>query len=124
MSNEIKETLEYKIDFLTKSLNIGIPTKDRRYFNDIKDCITNLQQEIQEMKTNTIPTLKHNIDALVDEVDELEDYKSRCEKAIKLINDLDIECNDDYDFYIMSSGVYCNPKIELLNILQGENNGN
>ena len=45
MNDEIKETLEYKIDFLTKSLNIGIPTKNRRYFNDIKDYITNLQQK-------------------------------------------------------------------------------
>lgn len=52
--------------------------------------------------------------------DVAEDLQERIDKTIELINDLDIECNDDYDFYIMSSGVYCNPKIELLKTLKGD----
>ena len=73
MNDEIKETLEYKIDFLTKSLNIGIPTKNRRYFNDIKDYIINLQQE-NKIKDTNWESLKYYLEKLY--------YKDYIEEAI------------------------------------------
>lgn len=92
MNDEIKEILR-KTDIDAVSFGViinyitNLQTIEQQYSAilsenaELENKITNLQQENQEMKTNTIPTLEHNIDALVDEVDELEDYKSRCEKA-------------------------------------------
>lgn len=87
MNDEIKETLEYKIDFLTKSLNIGIPTKNRRYFNDIKYYITNLQKENERLKEENKHIFANvNDDELLISnamnYAEAQDYKSRVEKAV------------------------------------------
>lgn len=88
MNDEIKEI---KIDKNAKSIffiNNGIAFSQFGVADDILDCITNLQQE-------------------------LEDYKSRIEKAVEYIENEDIDVctikyNDIYD-----------TKQELLNILNG-----
>ena len=127
MNDEIKEILEDLL-FTTTLPNVSVKLNEEK-INQLKDYITNLQtiereysailsenaelqQENQEMKTNTIPTLEHNIDALVDEVDELQDYKSRCEKAIEYLNGNKHTCNyvDIYNYALREE--------DLLNILQ------
>lgn len=115
MNDEIKEILDNLKEWSVDG-NLYFEINDEKA-KKLYKYITNLQQENQEMKTNTIPTLKDNIDALVDEVDELIDYKSRCEKANELLKYYDPE---PWSTYQITGGTLLN----LLNILQGENNGN
>ena len=97
-ANDEKDKIKQENEYLKKQndekTKIGVA--DHKYASQMEDKVIELQQENEEMKTNTIPVLKHNIDALVDEVDELEDYKSRCEKASDKIQYI-IDYGFDYD---------------------------
>lgn len=108
----------------------GRPMTNKELADHYKHLYSEVKKQKDELETSYDILQKNNI-TLVKQKEEAykiaDDYykenqqlKHNRDKAIELINDLDIECNDDYDFYIMSSGVYCNPKIELLNILKGD----
>lgn len=84
MNDKIKETLEYKINFLTKSLNIGIQTKERRYFDDIKEYISNLELKNNKLGfENIMLKMENNV------------YKQGYEELKELIEKLITEVKND-----------------------------
>lgn len=105
MNNEIKEILEklennvYYIDNVYYRL-----FKDEAHL--LLDYITNLQQENGRLK-QTQYIWSYDLDM------QLEDYKSRCEKAIEFIEN---------KLKYKDKTIYENDINWLLNILQGENN--
>lgn len=125
MNDEIKEIIEYKINFLTKSLNIGIPTKNRRYFNDIKDYITNLQQENERLKAKYDNNKSHEINYKY--------FTTLYSKATKdiVIDDLVYKCEDldnlkqSYEKLYIEKEDYksrCEKAIEYINVSIEEGN--
>ena len=100
MDEEIKEILDY-LDYGVNSLSISKPPFKIGY-DDIKkllDYITNLQQENERLKN--IPIM----DFTSDVYQELEDYKSRIDKAIEYIE-------KTQEGYVS--------ELKLLDILRGE----
>ena len=98
MTEEIKDILE------SLQYNDHIGTNDKR---KLRDYITNLQQELEEYKD--IETYskrflykanKDRLNANLELVKELEDYKSRCGKAIEYVEQHkfnkfgDIDCGE------------------------------
>ena len=89
---------------------------------EIEDCITNLQQE-NERLTQGVTLLTNK---LIDMTKEKEDYKSRCEKTNKFID------NNTHYYSTTKHGegfsidldeeVFCNTLSNILN--GGENNDN
>ena len=109
MTEEIKEIKEIKeiLDYIDDRI---IPNEK---WDKIKDYITNLQQENERLKEE----LKNRpiVDFTFDVYKELEDYKSRCEKAVEYIKE-HIRIDDEYPSYME---MLVEEKNELLNILNG-----
>ena len=106
MNDEIKEILEF--DFESQGERIEINEYER---NILKDYITNLQEENERLKLE----LSGYREAIFrnDKLLGLQDYKSRCEKAIEYIEKNTI----DTTFYIDFDG-----EIKyVLNLLKGDN---
>ena len=81
------------------------------------DYITNLQQENEKLKD--IIEHKPFFDFTTDIYDELEDYKSRCEKAVEYIKKHIEKCNiDGYEGKFDNFDIFTKPQ-KLLNILNG-----
>ena len=109
MNNEIKFDHFENINELLEHIDLWHEEEDiyyERWFglNDLKklkDYITNLQEELKSIKSNYKIQLEYD--------EELEDYKSRNEKAIEIIK--------TYSNMLDTRGVllYSN----LLNVLQG-----
>ena len=126
MNNEIMKILEIKEDCDYKRLSID-------EIKCLEDYITNLQEELEEEKRieekslETINNLQEEIERqskaqiiLANQITEMYDYKSRCEKAVEYINKNQLY-NFDYDkeelFEIVSDRI---AKDYLLHILQGD----
>ena len=113
MNDEIKE-----IERILATSGKYITYAERCY---VLDYITNLQQENERLKNEPLTNKLGRIDSVVANIyrnnKEKEDYKSRCEKAIELLKYYDPE---PWSTYQITGETLFN----LLNILQGENNGN
>lgn len=108
MKDEIKEILDniYKIIKFGYEPEI-IKEFGYREFYKLNDYITNLQKENERLK-ETQYVWSYDLDM------QLEDYKSRCEKAIEYINKYPCET-----WYYAKDRQLILRQDELLNILQG-----
>ena len=138
MKDEIKEILELTIQFVEEELDKGTPKKDiiKLYstqvgeaFNHIKNYITNLQEENKNLK-DYLKIMEKGKD---NNLNRFLDYKSRNEKAIKYIIDNCVLSDEwkDLDFCnFIPTGIIEYKKLSktkikyLLNILNGDDNGN
>lgn len=131
MTEEIKEILDYiddriipnekwdKIkDYITNlqqlyENGLKINLNENKYRTELEDKYVVLQQENEKLKEE----LKNRpiVDFTFDVYKELEDYKSRCEKAVEYIKE-HIRIDDEYPSYME---MLVEEKNELLNILNG-----
>lgn len=119
MNDEIKEIID---EFLKEKSAYSLRYSfngDLAYSQEqiLKDYITNLQEENERLKEE----LKNRpiVDFTFDTYKELEDYKSRCEKAIKYIEQ-EAVFYDSYDGEDTMLEELCERYYkELLNILNG-----
>lgn len=142
MTEEIKEILD-KLKSLVYDdycLEFSVDYIGRKEEKALLDYITNLQQlyenglKVNQNSHKYITELEMNnailkeelknrpiVDFTFDVYKELEDYKSRCEKAVEYIKEhIKYECDDNFNgmsFY--SYHLYDFKKEDLLNILNG-----
>lgn len=124
MNDEIKEILDYLKN------NTFIPDETKRKYKILHkdetkrllDYITNLQQENEYLKqqpcfeiehTDTFAYKKWKCSEVMKQAEELEDYKSRCEKAIEYCKSY--SCWEDEDGTFHETNLCID---DLLNILQ------
>lgn len=103
MNDEIKEmkigmyTTDEILEFMTNGEGRGF--MGRSMYDAILDCITNLQQNYERIyNENCKLREEHNITD-ISLLDELEDYKSRCEKASKLLKNKKEEYSNLPDYH-------------------------
>ena len=121
--NENDKLGYYKLqdDYTKQSFYIWLNKEERKqyeYENHLLDRLEEKDKEIErlnniikEYKTNTIPTLEHNIDVLVDSEERLNNIIDELEK--ELLNKIDAVKNLKDT---LGDGVYLiNPHIDLLN---------
>ena len=123
MNDEIREILDYFRKYAT--------IRENTMISEIKDYITNLQQENQKLKeklnckeyfSSTMPEdtefvilTKNNYDRQQKDIQlELIDYKSRVDKAVEYIKE-HIRIDDEYPAYME---MLVEERDNLLNILQ------
>lgn len=126
MTEEIKEIL-YKFDKVLENYELDKKTKSfsvdsicHLFPNEmitIKNYITNLQKENENLLYEINGYLKEK-EELKEKINKLEDYKSRNEKAVEYIKEWWYEKNTRDINRIVSLG---DKRIDLYNILQGEN---
>ena len=134
MNDEIKEFIEFRADEDGTYFYYIDKNGDEQWgynLDNLKDYITNLQKENEELKKNQryykngVFSLKYDKETLSDMVD---DYKSRIEKAVELIkNKLSFETHQHlkklYDDIDSIEEIWEDYEFEdLLNILSGGNN--
>jgi O-phosphoseryl-tRNA(Cys) synthetase len=87
MKDEIKEILDDLL-FITTLPNVSVKLSEKK-LNQLKDYITNLQEENERLKKNQryykngVFSLEYDKETMSDMID---DYKSRIDKAIEYID--------------------------------------
>ena len=114
LQQEIKHISKVRDEIIEKYNDLQQENETRQ--QDINNLTYQLAKMKEENEYNDYcnKKLREKITNLEYKITTLEDYKSRCEKASKVIkNKYPVLCESEGDF-----------KEELLNILEGENNGN